>query len=195
MWRARAYAAMSALRVLAALRAVDMADVDSEDMLLEIRRTLEKEVVRRLAFESSAAVRKILQQGEAFAAEVSCDLWTTPLQNTAISYSQAAMAIKGDIRVTMQVRVSAQPVITLPDTRTFDSLRQRLSCSRRGTARSISMRATRTSSRSGLCCTVLQRRSSTPCTATWRRVHDARTAKSFDHIMHHPVTSLSPCCI
>lgn len=195
MWRARAYTAMSALRVLAALRAVDMAVVDSEDML-EIRRTLEKEVVRRLAFEPSAAVRKILQQGEAFAAEVSCDLWTTPLQNTANSYSQAAEEIKGDIRVTMQVRgPAAQPGITLFDTRTFDSLRRRLSCSRRGPARSSSMRATRTSSSSGLCCIVLQRRSSTPCTATWRRVDDAQTAKSFVHIIHHPVTTLSPCCI
>eukprot|EP00966_Prymnesium_polylepis_P219085 5069634-Prymnesium_polylepis.2 len=69
---------MSTFRVLAALRAYDTSSDGAR--FTSTRRLLEKEIVRRQAFESSAAVRTILQQGEALAMETSVDLWATPWQ-------------------------------------------------------------------------------------------------------------------
>ena len=63
---------MAALRVLSALRAYGISD--------DVVREIEKELVRRRVYESSASVQKILEHGEALASEVSVDLWAKPLQ-------------------------------------------------------------------------------------------------------------------
>ena len=57
MCRARVYAAMHTLRVLTVIRGT----VSSDGRLDTVRKQLEKGIVRRQAFETSGAVRKILQ--------------------------------------------------------------------------------------------------------------------------------------
>ena len=102
LWRARMYAAMHVLRVLAKMR---NDYVDTNPALFEVRKELERGIVRRQAFESSGSVSKVLQQGEVAAAELSVELWRSKLQDTAMSYNEAVKNVKGEIESAMQVEL------------------------------------------------------------------------------------------
>ena len=102
LWRARVYAAMHVLRVLAKMRADCM---DANPALSEVLNALERGIVRRQAFESSGAVSTILRQGEVAAAELSVDLWRVKLQDTVSSYKEAVAEVKDEIESTMHVEL------------------------------------------------------------------------------------------